>query len=334
MILITGGLGYIGSHISIELITSGYEIIVVDDLSNSSIECLKRIEFISGKKITFYQTNILDESSMRAIFKKHSVDKVFHLAGKKAVGESVTYPLLYYRNNIGGFSILAKVMQEFGCKNIVFSSSAAVYGNPKQNPIKESSYVSPTNPYSQSKFVIEEMLRHLYSYDNTWQIVILRYFNPIGAHKSGLIGDNPRGIPNNIMPCISQVAGGTLEKLKVFGDDYATKDGTGVRDYIHVIDLARGHIKAIEANNASEILTINLGTGKGYSVLDLISAFESSSGRKIPYEVVKRREGDVDSCYSDVSYAREKLGWTAQYDLMEMCEDTWRWQSKNLEGMK
>ena len=334
MILITGGLGYIGSHTTIELLASGYEVIVVDDLSNSSIECLKRIEYISGKKITFYQTDISDEVSMRAIFKKHSVDKVIHFAGKKAVGESIKYPLLYYRNNIGGFAILIKVMQEFGCKNIVFSSSAAVYGNPTQNPIKESSSVSPTNPYSHSKFVIEEILRYLYSSDNTWQIVILRYFNPIGAHKSGLIGDNPKGIPNNIMPYISQIAVGALEKLKVFGDDYATDDGTGVRDYIHVIDLARGHIKAIEANGLNEILTINLGTGKGYSVLDLISAFESCSGKKIPYEVVERRDGDVDSCYADISYAKEILGWTAEYTLIEMCEDTWRWQSKNPEGMK
>ena len=332
-ILVTGGTGYIGSHTCIELIKASYEVVVIDNLSNSSLESLKRVEKLSGSKIPFYKVDVRDKDSLTEVFQQHSIDGVIHFAGLKAVGESVEKPIEYYDTNVGGTFILSKVMRTFNCKTFVFSSSATVYGDPHTVPIKENFPLSVTNPYGRSKLMIEEFLRDVFVADDSWHIALLRYFNPVGAHKSGLIGEDPNGIPNNLIPYISQVAVGKLENLSIFGGDYNTPDGTGVRDYIHVVDLAKGHVKALQAlENKSQVLTVNLGTGNGYSVLDMVKAFEKASGKNIPYQIVDRRPGDIATCYADPTYAVEKLGWKAEYKLNEMCEDTWRWQSQNPDG--
>lgn len=338
-ILITGGAGYIGSHTLVELANANYDFIVYDNLSNSSQESLKRVEKIIGKSITFINFingDIRDTQKLKEVFSNHRIDSVIHFAGLKTVGVSVQEPLEYYDNNVVGTLRLLEVMQEFGCKKIVFSSSATVYGDPATTPILENFPVGgTTNPYGTSKYMIERILEDLYVSDNTFKIVILRYFNPVGAHKSGTIGEDPNGIPNNLMPFISQVAVGKREYLSVFGSDYDTYDGTGVRDYIHVVDLAYGHVKAIDyLNNHENIkpLIVNLGTGTGYSVLDVVKAFEKASGKKVPYKLVDRRAGDIAKCYADPSYAKELLGWVAKRTLDEMCEDSWRWQSNNPNG--
>ena len=331
-ILITGGVGYIGSHSCIELIAAGYEIVVVDNLCNSSLEALKRVEILTGVSIPFHQVDVRNEQALRKVFEKHSIDGVIHFAGLKAVGDSVENPIEYYDNNVVGTFTLTKVMREYNCKTFVFSSSATVYGDPHTVPIKEDFPLTVTNPYGRSKLMIEEFLQDVFVADNNWKIALLRYFNPVGAHKSGLIGEDPNNVPNNLMPYISQVAVGKLEKLSVFGDDYNTIDGTGVRDYIHVVDLAIGHVKALQALNRPQVLTVNLGTGKGYSVLEIVAAFEKCSGESIPYQIVDRREGDIATCYTDTTYAKNKLNWSAEFDLDEMCMDTWRWQSRNPNG--
>jgi len=332
-ILVTGGAGYIGSHTCIELIKASYEVVVVDNLSNSSLESLKRVEKLSGSEIPFYKVDVRDKDSLTEVFHQHSIDGVIHFAGLKAVGESVEKPIEYYDTNVGGTFILSKVMRTFNCKTFVFSSSATVYGDPHTVPIKENFPLSVTNPYGRSKLMIEEFLRDVFVADDSWHIALLRYFNPVGAHKSGLIGEDPNDIPNNLIPYISQVVVGKLEKLRVFGGDYDTPDGTGVRDYIHVVDLARGHVKALQAlENKPQVLTVNLGTGNGYSVLDMIKAFEKVSGKAIPYQIVDRRPGDIANCYADPAYAAEKIDWKAECELDEMCEDTWRWQSQNPDG--
>jgi len=334
-ILITGGVGYIGSHTCIELIKAGYRVVVVDNLCNSSLEALKRVEVLSKQDIPFYKADIRDRQALQHIFEQQSIDGVIHFAGLKAVGESVKNPIDYYDTNVGGTFALVEVMKAFGCKTFIFSSSATVYGNPHTVPIKESFPLSATNPYGRSKLMIEEFLRDIFVSDNTWCIALLRYFNPVGAHESGQIGEDPSDIPNNLMPYISKVAVGKLEKLNVFGDDYDTHDGTGVRDYIHVVDLAKGHVKALQAlKGKSQVLTVNLGTGHGYSVLDMVRAFEEASGKGIPYQIVERRLGDIAICYTDPTYAQEKLGWKAKYGLKKMCKDTWRWQSMNPGGYK
>ncbi len=338
MILITGGAGYIGTHTLCELNEAGYDFVVYDNLSNSSKESLKRVKKIIGKKVEFVQGDIRDKKNLKKVFTKYKIDSVIHFAGLKAVGESVEKPLKYYDNNITGTLVLLEVMKEFNCKKIVFSSSATVYGNPISNPIDESFAVGNTaNPYGTSKYMIEQILEDLYISDNSFKIVILRYFNPVGAHKSGTIGEDPNGIPNNLMPYISQIAVGKREFLSVFGSDYDTKDGTGVRDYIHVVDLAIGHVKAIDylnKNDDFEPLKVNLGTGIGYSVLDMVKAYEKASGVKIPYKIVERRAGDIATCYSNPSYAKEVLDWKAKYSLEDMCESSWKWQSNNPNGYK
>jgi len=334
-ILITGGSGYIGSHTCIELINAGYKVIVVDNLCNSSIESIKRVEKLSDSNISFHKVDVRDKDALTRVFKQYSIDGVIHLAGLKAVGESVENPIEYYDTNVSGTFVLAEVMREFSCKTIVFSSSATVYGDPHTVPIKESFPLSATNPYGRSKLMVEEFLQDVFVSDNTWCIALLRYFNPIGAHESGQIGEDPSDIPNNLMPYISKVAIGKLEKLSIFGGDYDTLDGTGVRDYIHVVDLAKGHVKALQAlENNSQVLTVNLGTGHGYSVLDMVRAFGEVSGKDIPYQIVERRPGDIAICYTDPTYAQEKLGWKATHGLKKMCEDTWRWQSMNPVGYK
>ena len=337
-ILITGGAGYLGSHTLVALSESGYDFIVYDNLSNSSKESIKRVEKIINKSVSFEEGDIRDKKTLREIFKKYNVDSVIHFAGLKAVGESVEKPLEYYDNNVIGTIRLLEVMNEFNCKKIVFSSSATVYGNPKSNPIKEDFPVgNTTNPYGTSKYMIERILEDLQFSDNFFKIVILRYFNPVGSHQSGLIGEEPNGIPNNLMPYISQVAVGKREYLNIFGADYDTHDGTGVRDYIHVVDLANGHVKAIDylnSNNVMKPLIVNLGTGIGYSVLDVLKAFEKTSGKRIPYKIVDRRAGDIAKCYSDPSLAKEILGWEIKKGLEDMCEDSWRWQSQNPNGYK
>ena len=337
MILITGGAGYIATHTLIELKKANFDFVVYDNLSNSSKEALKRVKKITGAKVKFVKGDIRDKKALRKVFKKYSIDSVIHFAGLKAVGESVAKPLKYYDNNVVGTIKLLEVMREFDCKKIVFSSSATVYGNPKSCPIDESFDVgATTNPYGTSKYMIERILEDLYISDNSFKIAILRYFNPVGAHESGLIGENPNGIPNNLMPYISQVAVGKLKELSVFGSDYETKDGTGVRDYIHVVDLANAHVKAIEylgnETSASSILKVNIGTGTGYSVLDMIKAFEKASGQKIPYKLVDRRAGDIATCYSNPQKAKEILGWEAKHNLEDMCKSSWNWQSKNPKG--
>jgi len=332
-ILITGGAGYIGSHTCIELKKAGYDIVVVDNLSNSKVESINRIEKIMGCKVPFYKGDILDRDALRAIFKAHNIEAVIHFAGLKAVGESVQKPLMYYENNIAGTVVLLEVMAEFGVKRIVFSSSATVYGAAEEVPLKEDMPLGAINPYGKTKLYIEEIMRDLYVSDNTWSICLLRYFNPIGAHESGTIGEDPQGIPNNIMPYISQVAVGKLPHLNVFGDDYDTEDGTGVRDYIHVVDLAKGHVKAVDwvlKNTGCD--PINLGTGNGYSVMQLVKAFEKACGKEIPYKVTARRPGDLAEVYADPTKAKEVLGWEAEFDLERMCQDVWRWQSNNPNG--
>ena len=334
MILITGGAGYIGSHTCIELINTGAELVVVDNLSNSKLEALNRIEKITGKKLVFYHVDIRDKEAMRAVFDKHAIEAVIHFAGLKAVGESVEQPLRYYNNNIIGTLVLCEVMVEKGVRNLVFSSSATVYGEPKVMPIKEDFAVGgTTNPYGASKLMIEMILHDLQKTDTRWSIALLRYFNPVGAHESGLIGEDPSGLPNNLMPYISQVAVGKRECLNVFGGDYETSDGTGVRDYIHVVDLAKGHLSALNYILSSKgVLTVNLGTGVGYSVLELVQAFETASNKKITYKIVGRRSGDVACCYADTTLAKDVLKWSANLGIEKICEDAWRWQSKNPNG--
>ena len=332
-ILVTGGAGYIGSHTCVELLNVGYEIIVVDNLCNSSEKALKRVQEITGKKLTYYNVDLLDKSALGNIFEKERIESVIHFAGLKAVGESVSKPLEYYYNNITGTIILCEVMRKHGIKEMVFSSSATVYGKPETVPIKEDSPLSVTNPYGRTKLIIENLLEDLYVSDNSWNIIMLRYFNPIGAHKSGKIGEDPKNIPNNLVPYITQVAIGKLEYLGVFGDDYDTPDGTGVRDYIHVVDLAKGHINALEKlKERLGLLIYNLGTGKGYSVLDMVKNFEKASGRPIKYKILSRRPGDIATCYADPSKAKLELGWEATKDIEEMCVDSWRWQKNNPNG--
>ena len=335
-ILITGGAGYIGSHTLIALSEAGYDFVVYDNLSNSSKESIKRVEKIINKSISFEEGDIRDKKALSEVFKKYDIDSVIHFAGLKAVGESVEKPLKYYDNNINGTLVLLEVMAEFNCKKLVFSSSATVYGNPITNPIKESFPTGgTTNPYGTSKYMIEKILEDLYISDNSFKIVILRYFNPVGAHESGMIGEDPNGIPNNLMPYISQVAVGKREFLSVFGGDYDTVDGTGVRDYIHVVDLAFGHVKAIDYLNSKECmepLFVNLGTGKGYSVLDMVKAFEKACGKKVPYKIVDRRAGDIATCFADPSFAKEILGWEAKKSIEDMCFDSWTWQKNNPNG--
>lgn len=332
-ILVTGGAGYIGSHTCLELLNQGYDVVVVDNLSNSSEESLNRVRKITGKEITFYQADILDKKALEQIFEKESIDSVIHFAGLKAVGESVQKPLEYYHNNMTGTFILCEVMRKHKVKNIVFSSSATVYGAPKTVPIKEDFPLSTTNPYGSTKLMLERILTDLNVADPEWNVILLRYFNPIGAHESGTIGENPKGIPNNLIPYITQVAVGKLECLNVFGDDYDTIDGTGVRDYIHVVDLALGHIKAIEKLKENQgVLTYNLGTGIGYSVLQMVKSFEKVSDRKIIYVMKPRRAGDIAACYADATKAKEELHWEATRGLDLMCKDSWRWQKNNPNG--
>lgn len=332
-VLVTGGAGYIGSHTCVELLDKGYDVIVIDNLSNSSEKALKRVEEITGKKLTFYNADLLDREAVENIFKNGNIDSVIHFAALKAVGESVSKPLEYYYNNITGTLVLCDVMRKFGVKKLVFSSSATVYGNPETVPIRENFPLSATNPYGRTKIMIEQILQDIYAADNTWSIALLRYFNPVGAHKSGLIGEDPRGIPNNLVPYITQVAVGKLDYLRIFGNDYDTPDGTGVRDYIHVVDLAKGHIKALEKlNDSTGVLIYNLGTGRGYSVLEMVKAFEKVCGKPIKYKIADRRPGDIATCYADPTKAKEELGWVAEKDLQEMCEDSWRWQKNNPDG--
>lgn len=332
-ILVTGGAGYIGSHTCVELLNNNYDVVVVDNLCNSSQESLNRVKTITGKEVTFYQQDILDESALATIFSEHKIDAVIHFAGLKAVGESVEMPLEYYQTNLTGTLVLFKVMRDFDVKNFVFSSSATVYGDPHTVPITEEFPLSATNPYGRSKLIIEEISHDLFVADKQWNIALLRYFNPVGAHKSGLIGEDPNGIPNNLIPYISQVAVGKREYLSVFGGDYDTPDGTGVRDYIHVVDLARGHIKALEKLVSKPGLVVyNLGTGQGYSVIEMVKAIEKASGREVPYKIVKRRAGDIATCYADPAFALQEINWKAEFGLEEMAEDTWRWQSNNPNG--
>ncbi|MBR6407553.1 MAG: UDP-glucose 4-epimerase GalE [Clostridia bacterium] len=335
-ILVTGGAGYIGSHTCVELLKDGYDVIIVDNFYNSKPEALRRVKAISGRDFKFYECDILDAESLSKIFDENKIDSVIHFAGYKAVGESCQIPLTYYNNNITGTIVLCEVMAAHGCKNLVFSSSATVYGAPKKIPMTETDPVDiegVTNPYGRTKLIIEEMLKDLYRSDNEWNIALLRYFNPIGAHESGMIGEDPNGIPNNLMPYISQVAIGKLEQLSVFGDDYPTHDGTGVRDYIHVVDLARGHVAALGWIGKKRGLDwFNLGTGVGYSVLDIVRSFEKVNGVTINYKIGPRRPGDIAVCYSDPTKAKEQLGWQAQRGIDEMCRDTWNWQKKNPNG--
>ena len=333
-ILVTGGAGFIGSHTCVELLEAGYEVVIVDNFSNSKPEALNRIKKITGKDFAFYEADLLDLAAMEKIFEENKIDAVIHFAGLKAVGESVQKPVEYYHNNITGTLMLIKAMRKYGCKKIVFSSSATVYGPVNKAPYTEDMPTSATNPYGYTKVMIEQILRDVYVSDNDWSVSLLRYFNPIGAHKSGLIGEDPNGIPNNLLPYICQVAVGKLEKLGVFGDDYDTPDGTGVRDYIHVVDLALGHIKAInKVRNMTGVGIWNLGTGKGYSVLDVVNAFIKASGVNIPYEIKPRRAGDIAECYADPTKALNELGWKAERDISEMCEDSWRFIKNNPNGL-
>ena len=337
-VLVTGGAGYIGSHTCVELLNAGFTPIIVDNLCNSSVESLQRVATITGKAVpTFYEGDIRNAELLDNIFQTHSIDSVIHFAGLKAVGESVEKPLAYYDNNVAGTIQLLQAMQRHQVKCIVFSSSATVYGDPHTTPIQEHFPLSATNAYGRSKLMIEEMLGDLYRADPAWKIALLRYFNPVGAHSSGLIGEDPQGIPNNLMPYIARVAVGTYEYLSVFGGDYPTPDGTGVRDYIHVVDLAKGHVKALEAfqrPTTPDLLTVNLGTGQGYSVLDMVNAFAQASGCEIPYRIVARRAGDIACCYADPAKAQELLQWTAEKDLAAMCNDAWNWQRNNPQGYR
>ena len=338
-ILVTGGAGYIGSHTCVELLNAGYEVVIVDNLSNSKLEAVRRLEAIAGKPVEFHQVDLLDEPALDAVFRRGPVEAVIHFAGFKAVGESVAQPLRYYHNNVTGTLVLLKVMGDHGVKDLVFSSSCTVYGDPHTVPVTEDFPLSATNPYGRTKLLIEDILRDLCAADPTWNVILLRYFNPVGAHSSGRIGEDPNGIPNNLVPYIAQVAVGRLQKLSVFGGDYPTHDGTGVRDYIHVVDLALGHLHALHALHALEALprqpgiaTYNLGTGQGYSVLDVVKAFQRACGREIPYQIVARRPGDIAITYADPTKAVRELGWRAERGLDEMCADVWRWQSGNPNG--
>lgn len=331
-ILVTGGTGFIGSHTCVELIDAGYDVVIIDNLSNSKKDVVSYIEKITGKKVAFYENDVCDKEALRNIFKENKIDAIIHFAGYKAVGESVMKPLMYYRNNLDSTLSLLEVANEFNVKKLAFSSSATVYGKPKHLPIKENFPLSTTNPYGTTKLMIEKILKDLYSSDNNWSIAILRYFNPIGAHKSGLLGENPNGIPNNLMPYIIKVATGELKCLGIFGNDYDTKDGTGVRDYIHVVDLAKGHVKAIEKIlKETGYDCYNLGTGNGYSVLDLVNTFMKVNNVNVKYEIKDRRPGDIDACYADPSYAYEKLGWKAEKDINEMCLDSYNYVLKQGE---
>ncbi|MDY0211835.1 MAG: UDP-glucose 4-epimerase GalE [Desulfuromonadaceae bacterium] len=336
-VLVTGGAGYIGSHTMVELLEGGHEVICVDNLVNSSPVALERVEEITGGKVVFYPYDVRDKDKLTQVFSTHAVDAVIHFAGHKAVGESVAQPLEYYDNNLCSTLVLCEVMGAHGCKNLVFSSSATVYGDPASVPVAEGAPLGPTNPYGRTKLMIEQILMDLHSSDPAWNLVLLRYFNPVGAHPSGLIGEDPHGIPNNLVPFVAQVAVGKREHLSVFGNDYPTPDGTGVRDYVHVVDLARGHLSALErglpeAGRKEQVLTLNLGTGRGYSVLEVVRTFESASGRAVPYQIVARRPGDIAVCYADPALARTLLGWEAKFNLERMCGDAWRWQKNNPDG--
>ncbi len=332
-ILVTGATGYIGSHTVVQLIEVGYSVVILDNLCNSNREVINRIEAITGKRPKFFLGDVRDRQILRTIFSENNIHAVIHFAGLKAVGESAAKPLAYYDNNVCGSVALFEEMAKANVKTLVFSSSATVYGDPGSVPISEASTLHATNPYGQSKLMVEEILRDLYKSDPTWKIALLRYFNPVGAHQSGLIGEDPSGVPNNLMPFIAQVAVGKRKKLSVFGDDYPTPDGTGVRDYIHVEDLTRGHLSAINAlDQNAGLLTVNLGTGRGYSVLEMVRAFEKASGKTIAYDILARRPGDIAACYADPTRAKSLLGWQAQHGIDRMCADTWRWQSKNPDG--
>ena len=333
-ILVTGGAGYIGSHTCVELLDAGYDVVVFDNLYNSSPKAVDRIQKITGRSLKFYKADMLDKPAVEKIFEENKIDAVIHFAGLKAVGESVHKPVEYYHTNIGGLLNLVDVMRRHGCKNIIFSSSATVYGDPAQIPITEECPKGTcTNPYGWTKWMQEQILTDIHTADPSWNVILLRYFNPIGAHKSGLIGEDPKGIPNNLLPYVAQVAIGKLPEVNVFGDDYDTPDGTGVRDYIHVVDLAKGHVKAVERLAKNDgVFICNLGTGKGYSVLDVIHAFEKACGHKLKYVIKPRRDGDIATCYSNCDKAERELGWKAQYDLDDMCADSWRWQTMNPDG--
>ncbi|WP_195419773.1 UDP-glucose 4-epimerase GalE [Collinsella sp. D33t1_170424_A12] len=337
-VLVTGGAGFIGSHTCVELLARGYQVVIVDNLSNSSPVAVERIKQIAGEEasenLTFYEADVLDRDALNAIFDAHHIDRVIHFAGYKAVGESVRKPLEYYHNNIENTLVLCDVMRAHGCKSIVFSSSATVYGDPDNLPVSETDEKKPaTNPYGWTKWMIEQILTDLHTADPEWDIVLLRYFNPIGAHSSGLIGEDPKGIPNNLVPYVAQVAVGKLEAVQVFGDDYDTPDGTGVRDYIHVVDLATGHVAALDwMNGRTGVEVFNLGTGTGSSVLDVVRAFSAACGRDLPYKICPRREGDVAAVYGDASKAEREMGWKARYDISDMCRDSWNWQSRNPNG--
>lgn len=334
-ILVTGGAGYIGSHTCVELLNAGYEVVVIDNLSNSKKESIKRVKEITGKDLKFYKVDLLDKEAVENVFNKEKIDAVIHFAGLKAVGESVKKPLEYYHNNLTGTFILCEVMKRHNVKNMVFSSSATVYGNPKTVPIREDFPLSVTNPYGRTKLILEDVLRDIQKSDPEWNIIMLRYFNPIGAHESGKIGEDPNGVPNNLVPYVTQVAIGKLDYLGVFGDNYDTYDGTGVRDYIHVVDLSIGHIKALEKLKSNPgIAVYNIGTGRGYSVFDVIKSFEKVCKVNIPYKVLPRRDGDIAVCYADTHKAYKELGFKAKYDLARMCEDSWRWQRNNPKGYK
>ena len=331
-VLVTGGAGFIGSHTVVELLEGGYGVVVIDNLSNANQESLRRVEKITGKSVAFYENDVRDEAALELIFTKHKIDWVIHFAGLKAVGESVQKPLEYYDNNLGSTLVLLQVMRKFGVKNIVFSSSATVYGEPERLPLDEGCRLSPTNPYGATKLMQEGILTDLWVSDHSWNVVLLRYFNPVGAHPSGLIGEDPKGIPNNLMPYVAQVATGKLKRVGVFGNDYPTPDGTGVRDYIHVVDLARGHVAAIKALKEGGVHIYNLGTGNGYSVLDMVKAFSKACGKELPYEILPRRAGDVPACYATSAKAEKDLNWKAQFDLDDMCRDQWNWQKNNPNG--
>ncbi|WP_321879288.1 UDP-glucose 4-epimerase GalE [Paraburkholderia bannensis] len=334
-ILVTGGAGFIGSHTCVELLNGGYDVVAVDNLVNSREESLARVKRITGKPVAFYNADVRDAQALTRIFEAHKITGVIHFAALKAVGESVAKPIEYYRNNLDGLLVVLDVMRQHGVKQFVFSSSATVYGVPERSPIDETFPLSATNPYGQSKLIAEQVLRDVVISDPSWRIAVLRYFNPVGAHESGLIGEDPAGIPNNLMPFVAQVAVGKLAKLRVFGGDYPTPDGTGVRDYIHVVDLAQGHLKALDALVArDEGFTVNLGTGRGYSVLEVVKAFEAASGKPVPYEIVARRPGDIAECYANPATAEKLIGWKAQFGIERMCVDHWRWQENNPRGFE
>ena len=331
-ILVTGGCGYIGSHTVLELLNKNYDVVVVDNFSNSSFESLRRVQKITGKEVTFYEADIRDAEKMDKIFSAHTIDAVIHFAAFKAVGESCKLPLKYYENNISGTVTLLQVMEKHNVKKIIFSSSATVYGSPERLPLDENCRLSTTNPYGSTKLMMEMIMQDLYKADKNWNVILLRYFNPVGAHESGLIGEDPKGIPNNLMPYVAQVASGKLACINVFGNDYDTPDGTGVRDYINVVDLALGHIAAIEKCQDTGVHIYNLGTGHGYSVLDMIHAFEKACGKTLPYKIAPRRDGDIASCYAAPDKAKKELAWEAKFGIEEMCASQWKWQSGNPRG--